>query len=146
MASVLLYQWAVNYFKNVAIQEKKKHEIPNLETILSEDSKDKKIAVVMPHSEVDVFLVNALLKNLKSQYKKHNLYIFTNPQFYAYIDDNPAVYKLLPYNAFIENQLLMEGVGDHEGYFDMTFYPHTTTQKSICYLHNGSNKHQFSLR
>ena len=136
----------VNYFKNVAIQEKKKHEIPNLETILSEDSKDKKIAVVMPHSEVDVFLVNALLKNLKSQYKKHNLYIFTNPQFYAYIDDNPAVYKLLPYNAFIENQLLMEGVGDHEGYFDMTFYPHTTTQKSICYLHNGSNKHQFSLR
>jgi len=74
------------------------------------------------------------------------LYIFTQPQFYPFIDDNPAVYKLLPYNPIIENQLTMEGVSDHEGFFEMVFYPHATTQKSLSYLHNGVNKHQFSLR
>ena len=136
----------VNYFKNVAIQEKQKCNTPSLEDLLSEDKESKKIAVVIPNSEVDVLLINALLKNLKSQYKKHKLYIFTQPQFYPYIDDNPAVNKLFPYSPAVENQLLMEGVGDHEGYFDMVFYPHATTQKSISYLHNGPTKHQFSLR
>jgi|TARA_R100000030_G_scaffold611_1_gene645 glycosyltransferase involved in cell wall biosynthesis len=136
----------VNYFKNVAIQEKQKIELPDLEQLLSKESGSKKIAIVIPYSDVDVFLINALLKNLKSQYKKHNLYIFTQPQFYPFIDDNPAVHKLLPYSPIIENQLTMEGVSDHEGFFEMVFYPHTTTQKSISYLHNGVNKHQFSLR
>ena len=136
----------VNYFKNVAIQEKQKIELPDLEQLLSKESGSKKIAIVIPHSDVDVFLINALLKNLKSQYKKHNLYIFTQPQFYPFIDDNPAVHKLLPYSPIIENQLTMEGVSDHEGFFEMVFYPHTTTQKSLSYLHNGVNKHQFSLR
>jgi glycosyltransferase involved in cell wall biosynthesis len=136
----------INYFKNVANQEKQKLNVPSLEDLLSKEEGSEKIAVVIPSSEVDVLLVNALLKNLKSQYKKYNLYIFTQPQFYPYVDDNPAVYKLLPYSPSIENQLLMEGVGDHQGYFDMVFYPHATTQKALSYLHNGSNKHQFSLR
>lgn len=136
----------VNYFKNVAVQETQKLKTPYLEDILSEDDNNKKIAVVIPESEVDVLLVNSLLKNLKSQYKKHNIYIFTKPECYPFIDDNPNVYKLLPYNPAVENALLMEGAADHEGYFDMVFHPHSTTQKSLSYIHNGLNKHQFSLR
>ena len=80
------------------------------------------------------------------KYKKHDIYVFTKPEFYPYIDDNPAIYKLLPYNPSIENLLLMEGVSDHNGYFEMAFYPNNTTQKNLSYLHNGLNKHQFSLR
>ena len=39
----------------------------------------------------------------------------------------------------------MEGCSDHEGYFEMIFHPHATTQKQISYLHNGKDKIQFSL-
>ena len=46
----------------------------------------------------------------------------------------------------VENSLIMEGVSDHEGYFDMVFYPHSTTQKNISYIHNGLDKHEFSLK
>ena len=140
------YQEVLNYFKHVAVREKQKSQIPSMESLLAKEGKAKKIAIVIPQSEVDVLLINSLLKNFKSQYKKHDLYVFTNPQYYPYIDDNPAVYKLMPYNPSIENQLVMEGCGDHGGYFDMTFYPHTTTQKSLCHLHNGANKHQFALK
>ena len=140
------YQEVLNYFKHVAVREKQKSQIPSMESLLAKEGKAKKIAIVIPQSEVDVLLVNSLLKNFKSQYKKHDLYVFTNPQYYPYIDDNPAVYKLMPYNPSIENQLVMEGCNDHGGYFDMTFYPHATTQKSLCYLHNGANKHQFALK
>ena len=140
------YQEVLNYFKHVAVREKQKSQIPSMESLLAKEGKAKKIAIVIPQSEVDVLLINSLLKNFKSQYKKHDLYVFTNPQYYPYIDDNPAVYKLMPYNPSIENQLVMEGCNDHGGYFDMTFYPHATTQKSLCYLHNGANKHQFALK
>lgn len=136
----------INFFKNVANQEKQKSKTPALEDILAEQGDSKKIAIVIPNSEVDVFLINALLKNLKAQYKKHNLYVFTQPHFFPYIDDNPHLYKLLPFNPAIENQLLMEGVSEHKGFFDMVFYPHATTQKFLCYLHNGLSKNQFSLR
>jgi len=139
-------QEVLNYFKHVAVQEKQKSQIPSMESLLAKEGNAKKIAIVIPQSEVDVLLVNSLLKNFKSQYKKHDLYVFTNPQYYPYIDDNPAVYKLMPYNPSIENQLVMEGCNDHGGYFDMVFYPHATTQKSLCYLHNGANKHQFALK
>ena len=53
---------------------------------------------------------------------------------------------MLPYSNAVENPLMMEGAGDHEGLFDMVFYPHTTTQKNPAYLHNGLDKHQLLLR
>jgi len=136
----------LNHFKHVALRERQKSKIPSMESLLSEQGDNKRIAIVIPQSEVDVLLINSLLKNFKSQYQEHDLYVFTNPQYYPYIDDNPAVYKLMPYNPSIENQLVMEGCNEHEGYFEMVFYPHATTQKSLSYLHNGLNKHQFSLK
>jgi hypothetical protein len=139
-------QEVANYFRHVAIQERQKSQIPSMESLLSKQGDNKRIAIVIPQSEVDVLLINSLLKNFKSQYQDYDLYIFTDPQYYPYIDDNPAIYKLMPYNPSIENQLVMEGCNDHEGYFEMVFYPHATTQKSLSYLHNGLDKHQFSLK
>ena len=139
-------QEVANYFRHVAIKERQKSQIPSMESLLSKQGDNKRIAIVIPQSEVDVLLINSLLKNFKSQYQDYDLYIFTDPQYYPYIDDNPAIYKLMPYNPSIENQLVMEGCNDHEGYFQMVFYPHATTQKSLSYLHNGLDKHQFSLK
>tara|TARA_R110002110_G_scaffold7168_2_gene36387 strand:+ start:7266 stop:9158 length:1893 start_codon:yes stop_codon:yes gene_type:complete len=136
----------LNHFKKVAFEQKQKLTSPDLGDLLGEKDKGKRIAVVIPQGETDVLLVNSLLKNLKKQYKKYNIYVFTHPIYYPYIDDSPYIYKLLPYSPAVENALMMEGVGDHEGYFEMAFYPHTTTQKNVSYLHNGLDKHQFSLR
>ncbi len=136
----------VEHFKKVAIEEINKLKIPDLSDVLDDEDAGKRIAVIIPQSENDVLLVNSLLQNLKKQYKNYNIYVFTKPEYYCYIDDNPAIYKLFPYSPSVENSLMMEGVGEHEGLFEMAFYPHNTTQKTICYLHNGKDKHQFSLR
>ena len=113
---------------------------------MGSDDKGKRVAVVIPEGNTDVLLVNSLLKNLQKQYKKYNIYVFTKPEYFCYIDDNPHIYKLLPYKPELENNFMMEGVSDHDGFFEMTFYPTATTQKQITYLHNGLDKHQFSLR
>ena len=139
-------QDVVNYFKQVALDGDQKNKTPNLEEVLGDEDKGNRKAVVIPESETDVFLINSLMKNLKKQYKKHNIYIFTQPRYFSYIDDNPYVHKILPYSPLVENALAMEGAGGHEGLFDIVFYPHTTTQKAACYIHNGLDKNQFSLR
>ena len=136
----------INHFRQVALEHNQKTNTLDLSEMLGDEDKGKRIAVVIPQSETDVLLINSLLKNLKKQYKKYNLYIFTQPQYFPYIDDNPHIHKLIPYSPSIENPLLMEGAGDHGGLFEIVFYPHTTTQKNMSYIHNALDKHQFSLR
>ncbi len=136
----------VTHFKEVATNHNHNSNIPDLSELLSDEDKGKRIAVVIPQSESDVLLINSLMKNLKKQYKDYNIYVFTQPQYYGCIDDNPHVHKILPYSPTLENSLMMEGAGDHEGLFEIAFYPHATTQKSLSYIHNGLSKHQFKLR
>ncbi len=136
----------VNHFHKVAIEHNERLSAPDLEKLLGDDDKGKRIAVIIPQGETDVLLINSLLKNFKKQYKNYNIYLFTQPRYFPCIDDSPYIYRLLPYSPVLENPLMMEGVGDYEGHFEMVFYPHTTTQKNISYLHNGLDKHQFSLR
>jgi len=62
------------------------------------------------------------------------------------IDDNPFVYRLLPFDAQLDNLLTLEGMGADKGFFDMAFLPNVGTQKILNYLHNGKNKHQFNLQ
>ena len=135
----------VNHFKQIASQQNAQQNAPDLADLLDSDDKGRRIAVVLPEGESDVFLLNALISNLKKQYKDYNIYFFTKPEYYEYIDDHPNIHKCLPYSPLLENVLALEGIGSNEGIFEMVFYPNTTTQKSAAYIHNGLNTHQFSL-
>ena len=139
-------QEIVKFFQQTAQEHINKASIPDLKDILDDEGKDKRIGVVMPKSEIDVFFINCLLDNLKKLYKNHNIYVFTDPKYYPCIDDNPNVHKLLPYSPVLEDFLMMEGRSGDDGYFDILFNPNCTTQKNLAYLHNGNDKIQFSLK
>jgi hypothetical protein len=135
----------LTHFKNIA----KKHNLdankPKLEDLLSDDE-GKRIAIVIPESETDVLLVNSLLGQLKKNYKQYNIYIFTKPEYFDFIEDNPNTHKILPYKKELDNTFSLEGRGGERGMFEMVFYPSVTTQKNPCYIHNGLSKNQFSLK
>jgi glycosyltransferase involved in cell wall biosynthesis len=135
----------VNHFKQVAINQETQKNAPDLKDLLDDDDEGRRLGVVIPEGETDVFLINSLIKNLKKQYKEYNIYFFTKPEYFQYIEDHPDIHKCLPYSPLLENCLALEGVGGHRGLFTMVFYPNTTTQKSAAYIHNGLNTHQFSL-
>lgn len=105
----------------------------------------KRIAIVMPQSAGDVLWINSLMSNMKKMYPEFDLYVFTKSQFFDYIEDHPAVHKVLPYSAQIDSFSLLEGINTHKGYFDMAFLPHTNTQKTLNYTHNGLDETQFEL-
>ena len=135
----------VAHFRQVAAKQNAEGSAPDLSDLLDADDKGKRIGIVMPEAETDVFLINSLMNNFKKQYKKYNIYFFTKPEYFQYIEDHPHIHKCLPYSPILENCLGLEGIGSHEGLFEMVFYPNTTTQKSAAYIHNGLNTHQFSL-
>ena len=100
----------------------------------------------MPESAGDVLIINSLMDNLKSLYPEKNIYVFTKPEFFQMIEDNPNVHKMLAYQPSLENLLMLEGRGNHQGYFEMAFLPNIGTQRHLNYLHNGKDKTQFKLR
>jgi len=133
------------HFKGVAKKHNSDAGKPKLEDLLDDDEGER-IAIVIPESETDVLLVNSLLGQLKKNYKQYNIYIFTKPEYFDFIEDNPNVHKILPYKKELDNTFSLEGRGGEKGMFEMVFYPSVTTQKNPCYIHNGLSKNQFSLK
>lgn len=135
----------ISNFRNIAKQFNAENKKVDFKNLFEAQDEGKRIAVIIPRSDTDVLLINSLMKNLKKQHPSYNIYVFTQPEYFDFIEDNPHVYKCMHYSEQLEDTVFLEGKGDNKGFFEMAFYPHTTTQKNICYLHNGLNKHQFSL-
>ncbi|MAO20965.1 MAG: hypothetical protein CMJ25_09470 [Phycisphaerae bacterium] len=133
------------HFKGIAQKHNLDAGKPKLEDLLDDDEGER-IAIVIPESETDVLLVNSLLGQLKKNYKQYNIYIFTKPEYFDFVEDNPSVHKILPYKKELDNTFSLEGRGGKKGMFEMVFYPSVTTQKNPCYIHNGLSKNQFSLK
>lgn len=133
------------HFKNISIQTQYRKPV-EFADVLDKDDQGKRIAVVISESNTDIFLINGLIKNLNKQYPSHNIYIITQPHNFEYIEDNIFVHKCIAYSESIDNAFILEGASNHEGYFDMAFFPNVTTQKFICYTHNGKNQNQFQLQ
>lgn len=132
-------KFLTKHFQSIAKKENlSKKNKKKFEDLLSKDDENKRIAVVIPKSGTDVLLVNSLLKNLAKKHKDHNIYVITQQKYFELIEDNPYVYKLIPYSESLENPILLEGAGSHKGYFKAAYFPHTTTQKFPCYIHNGN--------
>ena len=94
----------------------------------------------MPGSSVDVFLSTSLFKSIKDKYPNYNLYVATNAENFHILEGNEHVYKTIPYSTQFDNTLYLEGIGDHEGHFEIAFTPYLTTQRVNNYIHNEKDK------
>lgn len=129
-------QQVYNHFISVAKKQNLSKPV-SFKDILDSDDEGNRVAVIIPGDATDLLLINSLLKNLQRKHKNHNIYIFTKPEHFECIEDNPYVFKCLPYSASLDNPLSMEGFSNHGGFFEFAYYPATTTQKVPCYIHNG---------
>jgi glycosyltransferase involved in cell wall biosynthesis len=132
-----------NYFRSVAKRdlEEKNKENNSIENILLKSGK-KRILYVMPRSIGDCFLSTAIFPSIRSIYPEDewDFYVTTLPEYKDIFDGNKHITSWLPYTEQFENHMLMEGIGGHNGWFDVCFTPHISTQRSMNYIHNGKNK------
>jgi len=114
-----------------------------IDSLLGNEGAKNRLLIVIPESAGDVLMVNSLLGNVKEMYPEKNIYISTKPEYKPMIDDNPFVYKIIPYSQKFDNLHFLEGKGANNGYFEIAFLPHLLTQRLHAYHHNGSDKIQF---
>ncbi len=125
------------YFKQVAKQEQT--QSIKFEDTLDKDDKGRRILYCMPKSAGDIFLSTSLFKSIKETYPDHNLYVATEPQFAELLKGNEYVHKVIPFAEQFESHYFTEGAGENEGFFEISFIPHITTQKFQSYQHNGKD-------
>ena len=124
----------------------KNEQAQTLDDVLGNEGRENRLAIVIPDSAGDVLMINSLIHNVKRLYPDKKIYVFTKPQYFPMIDDNPDLEKVLPYQPQIDNCYVLEGRGGDLGHFDIAFLPHATTQKTYSYTHNGKDKTEFKLR
>lgn len=131
-----------NFFRQEAsrIVGEKSVKPVDFSELLGKDDEHRRILYVMPEGFGDVFMSTSLFKSIKEQYPDYNLYVATKKEFMPILNGNEYIYKILEYQPVMDNLLMMEGVANHKGYFDIAFVPHVTTQRFLTYLHNGKTK------
>ena len=124
------------YFRKVARDHNQKHFPVKMEDFLGKEDKGSRMVYVMPGSAVDVFLSTSLFKSIKDKYPNYNLYVATSAENFHILQGNEHVYRTIPYSPQFDNTLYLEGIGDHEGHFEIAFTPYLTTQRVNNYIHN----------
>lgn len=133
------------YFRHVArkdIEEQKQEQNKTtIDTFISKNNK-KRLLYVIPKSIGDCFLSTAVISSLRKIYDFENwdIYVSSEPKFQSIFNGNRNITNWIPYMPEMENHMLMEGIGDHNGWFDICFTPHISTQRSMNYIHNGESK------
>jgi len=133
------------YFRHVARKDLEEQNKTNKKSVLDDfilKNSKKKILYVIPRSIGDCFLSTAVIESLRSIYDFENwdLYVSSDSKYKQIFEGNKNITNWIPYIQDMENHMLMEGIGDHPGWFDICFTPHLSTQRSMNYIHNGINK------
>jgi len=145
LANDLTRQQVEAYFRQEAQKDNNKNKKVNFEDLLDKDDKER-ILFVMPDSIGDVYLCTSLFGKIKKLYPNHALYVATNQSNWDVLKGNPHIKKVLPYIQQMDNLLMMEGNRHHNGFFDIAFLPHVTTQRVLTYLHNGKDVTEFEIK
>jgi hypothetical protein len=136
-----------NYFRHVAKEDlAKNNNTFEFEDLLDKSDKGRRILMVMPQSAGDVFWTTSLFESIKNLYPNYNLYYATKKEYMDILDGNEYIHKVIEYHPMMDNLLWSEGMGNHEGYFEITFLPYIGTQKVLNYLHNGKDKLGFNIK
>lgn len=132
------YKGVLNHFQNIARQQNAQNgqKPVGLEEMLDKDDEGKRICIVAEQSAGDILILNSLIKRFKALYPEYNLYFFTRPEFFDFVEHLPEVHKVLPYFPALDNIFFLEGRDKHKGFFQAAFYPTSQSQKFLSYQHN----------
>lgn len=135
------------YFRHVARTDNEKNNPIKFEDLLDTTGK-KRMILVQPRSLGDCVIVTALFEDLRKQYPADEwmFYVATEKQFRDVVESSEYVDKWLEYNPQFDNSMMLQGIGDHKGYFEVSLHPYFATQKANAYTQNGYNNTSLDLQ
>jgi hypothetical protein len=135
-----------NYFRKVAVEESAKNNQKTFEEILDNNDAQKRILVVMPDSQLEIFMLSGMLESIKDKYPENNIYVAINEKFQDLILGNPFVHKVIPYIPPMDDITSMERNEEtNSGFFEIVFPFQLITQKLNLFHHQRENKIDFNI-
>jgi hypothetical protein len=110
------------------------------------DNNLHKILLIVPESAGDIFLTTSLFRSISETYAGFEIYLACHSQYKDILKNNPYITKVINYNPAMENQVLMEGVGNWPGLFTISIMVTALTQRCINYYNNGVSKIALNLK
>lgn len=130
------------FFVQIAINDNNKNKPFDLWEQIDKTTGRKRGIICIKQSIGDCLMVSSLFKSFHEQYKDHDLYVMTLPQYFEIFEGNPYVFKILPHTDAAEIELVAMGAGKPEGYFNVVLYPAILSQVRLGYL-SQSNALQY---
>lgn len=128
-------QQILDFFRKVAWEENAKLTQKPIDFMeILEPSGRKRFLLVVKESAGDILYATSLLASLKEQYPSTDIYFACDPQYFPILEGNLNIYKMLPYQSFMDSEIFCTGRGNDKGYFD--YYSNLTilSQKILNYL------------
>jgi hypothetical protein len=134
------------YFRQVAQKDNAEKQKKDLNDLLDDEGPENRIVYVIPETDREVFISTGLFKSIKETYPSHNLYVATSPSYFNILKGNPYIHRLIPYSPQMDDIFMLEGRGEHKGFFDIAFLPYVNTHKIPNFTHNGKDKINYDLK
>lgn len=125
-------------FIKAAHEENGKSQQFKIQDHLTDEPKDRRLIIVVRNGVREALYCLSLLPSLHEKHPNHKIYFATTPVLEELTHDNPYIHKIIPYNEAMNNALYLEGLGEHEGFFDMAFIPENCVDLKAIGHHNGS--------
>ncbi len=128
-------QQVYDFFIDTAKKENLKIQTTTFVDLIDKTGR-KTLLLVIPESGGDIVGALGLLNNISVYYPNTDIYFSCKPQFAGLALGNRFIYKVIPYDPSMENEMLMIGSGSNKGYFDYYIRPAASCQKFLNYLGN----------
>lgn len=139
-------QDVLGFFHQTATKENKDFKHESLTDLVDKKRPNKRIAYIMPYHGEDVLASTSVVNSLKDTYPEHDIYFFTDKMYFDLVDHCDSIYKICEYTEDMDFDCFhFIGRADQEGVFDLAFFPHKETKKSVDYINHGRGKLQYSL-
>jgi glycosyltransferase involved in cell wall biosynthesis len=131
----------IAYFRQVAQTENAKMGVgtspvaqTDLWSLIDKTTGRKRAAWVIKESLGDCLMCTQLFQSFHEKYPDTDLYVFTDPRYNEVFTGNPFIFRVLPWFAACENELVLTGAGQTDPYFHIFMHPAILTQRHLSYL------------
>lgn len=130
----------ITFFRGVATQENAKMGVGtaappgDLWGMLDKTTGRKRAAWIVKESIGDCLMMTQLFEAFHVKYPNHDLYVITDPKHNEVFMGNPHVFRVLPWFPACEQETIMIGAGQTEGYFHKYFHPAIQSQRQLNYI------------
>lgn len=126
----------VDFFRKTAFDDNQKNKKQDFWDLIDRDRPKKRALYLIKESLGDCLISSQLFESFHEEYPNTDLYVACDLKFAEIFEGNSHIYKILPYQNFMEQEMIMISAAQDKNnqYFHYFFHPAIMSQRQLQYL------------